>query len=76
MGAVLQYDISLPQSEMYSLVEEMRARCSGHALCTVGYGHLGDGNLHLNVVGSTHSTELLALIEPYIYERTGRWRLI
>ena len=67
----LQYDISLPQSEMYGLVEEVRERCSGSALCTVGYGHLGDGNLHLNVISPSHSTELLGLIEPYIFERTG-----
>lgn len=68
---MVQYDISLPQEEMYNLVEEMRERCSSAALCTVGYGHLGDGNLHLNVVGSSHSAQLLSLIEPYIFERTG-----
>jgi D-2-hydroxyglutarate dehydrogenase len=58
---------------MYKLVEDMRERCKGSALCTVGYGHLGDGNLHLNVVGSSHSSELLSLIEPYVYERTGTY---
>lgn len=56
---------------MYSLVDEMRERCASLALCTVGYGHLGDGNLHLNVVASSHSPDLLSLIEPYVYERTG-----
>ncbi len=69
---VLQYDVSLPQGEMYSLVEAVRKRCEGSALCTVGYGHLGDGNLHLNVIGTSHSTQLLSLIEPYVYERTGK----
>ena len=68
----IQYDVSLPQSQMYQLVEDMRERCKDHALCTVGYGHLGDGNLHLNVLGSTHSAQLLSIIEPYVYERTGR----
>ena len=67
----MQYDISLPQEQMYKFVEEMRERCSSVALATVGYGHLGDGNLHLNVVGSVHSAELLSLIEPYVFERTG-----
>lgn len=28
------------------------------------------GNLHLNVVGESHSPELLSLIEPYIYQWT------
>lgn len=68
----MQYDVSVPQSDMYQLVEDVRERCKTSALCTVGYGHLGDGNLHLNVVGSTHSTHLLSLIEPYVFERTGR----
>lgn len=67
----MQYDVSLPQAEMYKLVEDVRERCKVLALCTVGYGHLGDGNLHLNVVGSTHSTHLLSHIEPYLFERTG-----
>ncbi len=67
----LQYDISVPQAEMYNLVEVMRKRCSEHALCTVGYGHLGDSNLHLNILADSHSMELLDLIEPYIYEKTG-----
>lgn len=57
---------------MYKFVEDVRERCKALALCTVGYGHLGDGNLHLNVVGSTHSTHLLSHIEPYVFERTGR----
>lgn len=67
----LQYDVSVPQGEMYRFVEEMRERCSSAALCTLGYGHLGDGNLHLNVVADSHSAELLSLIEPYVFERTG-----
>ena len=29
------------------------------------------GNLHLNVVGDTHSTELLNLIEPFVFDWTG-----
>ena len=37
----------------------------------VGYGHLGDGNLHLNVVADAYSDELSSLIEPYVYERTA-----
>ena len=63
--------MSVPQSHMYDVVEIMRQRCQTHALCTVGYGHLGDGNLHLNIIGSSHSTQLLDLIEPYIFEKTG-----
>ena len=67
----MQYDLSLPVDKLYSLVEEVDARCKDLSLCTVGYGHIGDGNLHLNVVGKAHSTELLQLIEPFVYDWTG-----
>ena len=59
--------------KLYHLVEEVDARCKDEALCTVGYGHLGDGNLHLNVVGNSHSTKLLNLIEPFVYDWTGEY---
>jgi D-2-hydroxyglutarate dehydrogenase len=38
----------------------------------VGYGHVGDGNLHLNV-SSPHgfSDELQARLEPFVYEWTA-----
>jgi len=50
-----KYDLSMPVPEMYSLVEEVRERLAlrlpSHLQdCqAVGYGHVGDGNLHLNV---------------------------
>jgi hypothetical protein len=39
----------------------------------VGFGHLGDGNLHLNVQtptagGTEAAAQALALVEPYIFE--------
>ena len=34
----------------------------------VGYGHVGDGNLHLNITAPKYSSELHLLIEPYVYE--------
>ncbi|XP_058184157.1 D-2-hydroxyglutarate dehydrogenase, mitochondrial-like [Rhododendron vialii] len=46
--AVYKYDLSLPIEKMYDLVEEMRMRL-GPAAKVIGYGHLGDGNLHLNI---------------------------
>ncbi len=39
----LQYDVSLPLSVYYDLVEVMRERVKDVARCTVGYGHVGDG---------------------------------
>jgi D-2-hydroxyglutarate dehydrogenase len=51
-GAVYKYDVSLPVTGMYQLVEEMRvrlARWDSEGVRVVGYGHVGDGNLHLNI---------------------------
>jgi len=43
-GKVYKYDISLPVSEMYTIVEEMKKKFANHKDTTVvGYGHLGDG---------------------------------
>ncbi|KAH9711222.1 D-2-hydroxyglutarate dehydrogenase [Citrus sinensis] len=47
-GAVYKYDLSLPVEKMYDLVEKMRQRL-GETAKVIGYGHLGDGNLHLNI---------------------------
>lgn len=48
-GAVYKYDLSLPPNDMYKLVEEMRARVKHLPVTVVGYGHMGDSNLHLNI---------------------------
>ena len=40
----------------------------------VGYGHLGDGNLHLNVSCARYEGAILDRIEPYVYEWTAARR--
>ena len=54
---------------MYALVTAMRARLP-HTARTVGYGHVGDGNLHLNIVTPKHDPSVHELIEPFVYEWT------
>ncbi|KAJ4963836.1 hypothetical protein NE237_023775 [Protea cynaroides] len=72
-GAVYKYDLSLPVEDMYGLVEEMRLRLDQSAK-VVGYGHLGDGNLHLNVSVPDYDDAILAQIEPFVYEWTSKRR--
>jgi D-2-hydroxyglutarate dehydrogenase len=70
-GAVYKYDVSIPVAEMYGLVEDMRARLARfQGVHVLGYGHVGDGNLHLNVSAPAYSAELEAAIEPFVYEWT------
>jgi len=73
-GTVYKYDVSLPLTEFYNLVEAMRERVGDLAMVCTGYGHLGDGNLHLNIVGDAESPsdELRNAIEPFVYEYVGQ----
>ncbi|XP_071916533.1 D-2-hydroxyglutarate dehydrogenase, mitochondrial-like isoform X3 [Coffea arabica] len=72
-GAVYKYDLSLPLEKMYDLVEEMRVQI-GPAAKVVAYGHLGDGNLHLNISAPAYDDNILAKIEPFVYEWTSKNR--
>ncbi|KAI5612664.1 D-2-hydroxyglutarate dehydrogenase, mitochondrial isoform X1, partial [Silurus asotus] len=73
-GYTYKYDISLPLEKIYDLVTDMRAHLGNRARNIVGYGHVGDGNLHLNVTSPAKDAALLAAIEPYVYEWTQKWR--
>ncbi|XP_075385175.1 D-2-hydroxyglutarate dehydrogenase, mitochondrial isoform X2 [Tenrec ecaudatus] len=73
-GYVYKYDLSLPVDCLYDLVVELRARLGSRARAVVGYGHLGDGNLHLNVTTEAFCPRLLAELEPHVYEWTASQR--
>ena len=86
-GATYKYDLSLPTEEMYDLVDETRARLVRAASLAVskssvirdarvlGYGHLGDGNLHLNVSSPAgYDAALERVLEPFVYEWTAARR--
>ncbi|GLT39189.1 hypothetical protein SLA2020_133950 [Shorea laevis] len=72
-GAVYKYDLSIPVEKMYNLVEDMRARL-GNLARVVAFGHLGDGNLHLNISSPNYDDVILAQIEPYVYEWISKHR--
>ncbi|KAF9988383.1 hypothetical protein BGZ75_009549 [Mortierella antarctica] len=79
-GAVYKYDISMPVPVLYQAVEDMQdhltmkgAFGAGKLFSSViGYGHVGDGNLHLNVAAKDYSPEAMDLIEPYVFEWTAK----
>nr|XP_057946280.1 D-2-hydroxyglutarate dehydrogenase, mitochondrial isoform X2 [Doryrhamphus excisus] len=70
-GFTYKYDVSLPVEKIYQLVTDMREHLGGQAKSVVGYGHVGDGNLHLNITSPARDPVLLAAIEPFIYEWTS-----
>jgi len=71
-GYCFKYDISLPLSVFYDSVTVMQERLAGLGVTRcVGYGHVGDGNMHLNITTPTYSQEVLDRIEPFLYEWTS-----
>lgn len=78
-GAVYKFDISLPVSLMYDIVEEMRTRFvpqteTSQNVEVCGFGHLGDGNLHLNCTSQRFDPAISASIESFVYEWTAKHR--
>jgi FAD/FMN-containing dehydrogenase len=77
-GGVYKYDVSIPLAELYSLVEDTRTKLSEAGLVgddeshpivgVVGYGHMGDSNLHLNVAVRRYDKAVEKALEPFVYE--------
>jgi len=77
-GGVYKYDLSIPISELYSLVEETREKIIKAGLMgdndehpvvdVVGYGHMGDANLHLNIATRSFDKRVEKELEPFVYE--------
>ena len=77
-GGVYKYDLSIPISELYRLVEDTREHLFNAGLIgegqehpvidVVGYGHMGDSNLHLNIPTRRFDKEVEKNLEPFVYE--------
>ncbi|ETN76356.1 FAD linked oxidase protein [Necator americanus] len=67
-GFVFKNDVSLPLKHFYQLTEQVRLRCSDMTKHIVTYGHMGDGNSHLNITAEEFSKELYDRLYPFIYE--------
>lgn len=77
-GGVYKYDLSIPIAELYDLVNETRDRLTEAGLVgpdashpvvdVVGYGHMGDANLHLNIPVRRFDKTVEKAIEPWVYE--------
>uniref|UniRef100_A0A1I7XUT0 D-2-hydroxyglutarate dehydrogenase, mitochondrial n=1 Tax=Heterorhabditis bacteriophora TaxID=37862 RepID=A0A1I7XUT0_HETBA len=57
-GWVYKHDVSLPLQHFYELTEEIRSRFSHLTKRIMTYGHLGDGNSHLNITTDEYSQQL------------------
>ena len=57
IGGCLKYDISLNPKRFQDLVDHVRETLGSRQKFISGYGHIGDGNLHLNVCVSDELME-------------------
>ncbi|CAI5758531.1 unnamed protein product [Candida verbasci] len=78
-GGVYKYDVSIPLKDLYGLVEEANKKLEEAGISSLedegkpvvaalGYGHIGDGNLHLNVSVREYSPQVETVLEPFVYE--------
>ncbi|OJD33495.1 d-lactate dehydrogenase 2 [Diplodia corticola] len=77
-GGVYKYDMSIPLEELYQLVDDTRDRLTKAGLIgdsdeypvvdVVGYGHMGDSNLHLNIATRRFDKTVEKELEPFVYE--------
>ncbi|RYZ17297.1 MAG: hypothetical protein EOP49_50795, partial [Sphingobacteriales bacterium] len=69
IGLVFKYDISLPveKFEELCLIVRNKIGCLGY---TMGYGHLGDGNMHINVglYDNAKRKQVESILEPFVFE--------
>lgn len=49
-GINISLDVSLDIAEFQTLVDLVRVEFRDHVRIVTGFGHIGDGNLHLNIV--------------------------
>jgi len=80
-GKAYKYDISIPVPKFKEAVDRTRERLDSLGLLrpdavkqVIGYGHVGDGNLHLNILAANYSPEIAAALEPFVFEMTQEWR--
>ncbi|KAG8903886.1 hypothetical protein FRB99_002622 [Tulasnella sp. 403] len=67
-GKVYKYDVSVPVSQFVEITNRVRERVGDKVKEVVGYGHVGDGNIHINVIADAYTREIEELLEPFIYE--------
>ena len=61
-------DISVPPSAIGDYMQFLRVLGETHGLRILGYGHLGDGNIHVNVLRMDMAHDLWEIKKPLVTE--------
>jgi len=80
-GKAYKYDISVPLASFKEVVDATRERLRSKGLLrqdavrhVIGYGHVGDGNLHLNIAAAAYTPEIESALEPFVYELVASYK--
>ena len=73
LGVVHKMDVTLPTAELAGFCDDVVAtvRRRWPAVTTFVYGHVGDGNVHVNVVGGPPSDEVDDMVLQQVVDRGG-----
>lgn len=66
---VFIYDFTMPHQIFFTLVDEFREFLGDKARSVFGFGHMGDGNLHLQIAIDEYSVQLHEYIEERLMKR-------
>ncbi|OXA50134.1 D-2-hydroxyglutarate dehydrogenase, mitochondrial [Folsomia candida] len=67
-GYFLIFDFSVPLEIFEKFVQDTRAYLGASVKRVTGFGHLGDGNIHLNITMEKFNPDVLAKVEPFVYQ--------
>lgn len=67
-GFVYKHDISLPMEHFYTLSQVVRDRLGPLAKRVLTFGHMADGDSHINVSAKQYSPEITSRLYPFMCE--------
>lgn len=72
-GQVHKYDLSFPAACYYDLVPILRSKSAVKEgiIKVFGFGHVGDGNIHINLVAEKGSKEIIDEFSDFIFNWTA-----
>jgi len=80
-GKTYKYDISVPIASFKEVVDATKEQLRIKGLLhddavrhVIGYGHVGDGNLHLNIAAAAYTQEIESALEPFVYELVASYK--
>lgn len=73
IGNVYKYDLAFPFETMYDIIRDLRSKLKEENIDVYGFGHIGDGDVHLNITypKSTPETRIRE-IDAYVYDYTTK----